>query len=159
MSIHHDLDIRPKPEKVLYINEVEIVDRTANAYEKDEKQEDNVRIYIPLDLNHKAIIRRLAQIGEKFGYPTDGNEFDYSCEVGRIIAQLEIYDQVWYVWERNCADSPEEKHHSQHGKALVEEMLDILEGWEENSCAECFPYDQIDELEEEYGIAREHHWK
>ncbi len=44
-------------------------------------------------------------------------------------------------------------------KKLVEEMLDILELWEENSVAERFPIDQIDELEKEYEIIREHHWK
>lgn len=100
MSIPHNLDIRPEPERVLYINEIGIADNTADQ---------------------------------------------------------QSYDQVWYVRERHYADSPEDKHHSQHGKRLVEEILDILEQWEENGIAECFPIDQIDELEEEYEIVKEHH--
>ncbi len=58
MSIHHKLDIYPEPEKVLYINEVAIADNTADQLSYDEEQPDNVRIYVPLDLNHRAIIRR-----------------------------------------------------------------------------------------------------
>ncbi|MCD7981463.1 MAG: hypothetical protein LUF32_03970 [Clostridiales bacterium] len=99
------------------------------------------------------------QIGIRNGYLTERNELSYVSEMQRIIAQLEIYDQAWYVREKDYADSPEEKHHSRHAKKLVEEMLDILEYWEESSTAECFPIDQIDELEKEYGIVRKHHWK
>lgn len=127
MSIHHKLDVYPEPERVLYINEVEIADNTAEQSSYDEEQPDNVRVYVPLDLNHRAIIRRMDQIGIRNGYLTERNEFNYVSEMQRIITQLEIYDQVWYVREKDYADSPEEKHHSRHAKKLVEEMLDILE--------------------------------
>lgn len=160
MSIHHNLDVHPEPERVLYINETEIADNSiCETNYDDQEQPDNVRVYIPLDLNHSAIIRRMGQIGLRNGYPTERNEFQYVSDMQKIITQLEIYDQVWFVREKNDVDSPEKKHHSLHGKKLVEEMLNILEQWEENSAAECFPYDEIDELEEEYGIVREHHWK
>lgn len=163
MSTHHTLDIHPEPEKVLYINEPWLADTSLLNMEHLSKepdvQPDNIRVYVPLDLNREAIIRRMYQIGARNGHPTEGNEFNYSTDVQQIITQLEIYDQVWYVRERDYADSPEKKHHSKHGKELAEALLDILEQWEENSAAEMFPIDQIDELEEEYEIVRKHHWK
>ncbi len=161
MSVHHDLDIHPEPEEVLYINETEIADDNIYESSREQQQEhpDNVRVYVPLDINHDMIIRRMNQIGIRNGNPTEENEFYYALDVQRIITRLEIYDQVWYVREKNYSDSPEKSQHSLHAKEIVEEMLDILEQWEENSSAECFPYNQIDELEEEYGIVRVHHWK
>lgn len=75
--MHHDLDIHPIPEKVLYINDLSIAD-TAFGYETKKQHQkaitgkihanggiladDNVRIYIPLDLNADQILSRLQQI-------------------------------------------------------------------------------------------------
>ena len=57
--------------------------------------DDNVCIYVPLDLNADQILSRLQQIYRVMGSPNDMNEMEFSCEVGKIISQLEIYDQVW----------------------------------------------------------------
>ena len=69
--MHHDLDIHPIPEKVLYINDLTIAD-TAAYYETRKQHQkaltgenranggilpdDNVRIYVPLDLNANQIL-------------------------------------------------------------------------------------------------------
>ncbi len=158
---HHNLDISPTPENVLYINETLIADESFYYYTSecdDLKEEDDVRIYIPMDLNQSAILRRLYLIGCNLGDPTEANEPDYWTKTQQIIAQLEIYDQVWYVRERNYPDEPGEHDHSKHARALVEQILDILEVWALNSSVELFPYDEINELEETYGITRSHEW-
>ena len=63
MSTHHMLDIAPIPEKVLYINEPWLIDSSFDGMEKVSEEPDpnpdNVRVYLPLDLNAEAILRRL----------------------------------------------------------------------------------------------------
>ena len=86
--MHHDLDIHPIPEKVLYINDLTIAD-TASYYESRKQYQkaltgepranggilpdDNVRIYVPLDLNANQILHRLHQIYRVMGSPDDMN--------------------------------------------------------------------------------------
>lgn len=69
--MHHNLDIYPIPEKVLYINDV------------------------PMDLNADKIMWRLYRIYMVLDDPDYRNETEFSTSVGIIVAQLEIYDQVW----------------------------------------------------------------
>ena len=126
--MHHDLDICPIPEKVLYINNLSIAD-TALGYETEQQHQkaltgkvhtdggilpdDNVRIYVPLDLNSDQILNRIQQIYRVMGSPNDMNEMEFSYEgVGKIINVL----------------------------------------MEDEGCAECFPYDVVDELKAEFGI-------
>ena len=75
--MHHDLDIHPIPEKVIYINDLSIADG-ACYYETEQQHQkaltgkvhtdggilpdDNVRIYVPLDLNSDQILNRIQQI-------------------------------------------------------------------------------------------------
>ena len=42
-------------------------------------------------------MRQLQSLYNKLGYPDDENESDYSIGVGKLISQLEIYDQVRVV--------------------------------------------------------------
>ncbi len=161
MSIHHSLDISPVPEKVLYINETTIADTTTYNQSKDKldtMEDDNVRIYVPLDLNQSAILRRLEMTGYRLGKPTVRNEAAYDEEWRKIITQLEIYDQVWCVREANFPNEPDEHWHSRHATELVEKILDLADDWAEKSAAEYFPFENIDALEEEYKITREHSW-
>ena len=131
--MHHDLDIHPIPEKVLYINDLSIAD-TAFGYETKKQHQkaitgkihanggiladDNVRIYIPLDLNADQILSRLQQIYRIMGSPKDMNEMEFSFEVGKIISQLEIYDQVWVARDLKNAIRIEERLHSTKGNCL-----------------------------------------
>ena len=79
--MHHMLDIHPFPKDVLYINEFELGD-VVNTYDSEKKYEkalsgkckkeggvlpdDNVRIYVPIDLNADYIINRLRWIIWRF---------------------------------------------------------------------------------------------
>ena len=75
--MHHKLDIYPYPREVLYINEFELID-VVNTYFKKKDYEkaltgknksqggilpdDNVRVYVPIDLNGDYIINRLCYL-------------------------------------------------------------------------------------------------
>lgn len=146
---HHSLDpyLIPKDKKLLYINEPWLIDKSLLEYphhrEPDEK-EDNIRIYLPMDLNKDAILRRLDYIIVVYGEAREDNETDFSIDVGMIISQLEIYDQIWFV-----RHMPKKGEHSREAKKLAAEIVDRLE--EIPDCgAECFPFELIDELKEEY---------
>ena len=72
MRQHHQLDPYPIPKdkSPLYINEPWLVDKTVLEYPMGkipEGKDDNVRIYIPLDLNKEAILRRLNSIIYHYG--------------------------------------------------------------------------------------------
>lgn len=149
--MNHDLDIHPIPEKVLYINDLSIAD-TAFGYETKKQHQkaitgkihanggiladDNVRIYIPLDLNADQILSRLQQIYRVMGSPNDMNEMEFSCEVGKIISQLEIYDQVWVARDLKNAVRIEERLHSTKGIELTKKIINVL--MEDEGCAELF---------------------
>ena len=163
--MHHDLDINPIPEKVLYINELEIAD-TVFYYDNEEQHQkaltgktcteggilpdDNVRIYVPLDLNADQILNRLQQIYQVMESPNDMNELEFSYQVGKIISQLEIYDQVWVARESENAVRIEEHLHSKKGIELAGKIIKVL--LEDEGCAEDFPYEIVNELKVEFGI-------
>ena len=63
----HNLDPYPLPQdkSPLYINEPWLIDKSLLEYPphpEPEEDEDNVRIYVPVDLNRKAILRRLESV-------------------------------------------------------------------------------------------------
>lgn len=144
---HHDIDLSPIPEDkgAMFINEPWLVDGTVESTRKDpEVESDNIRIYVPVDINRRAILRRLDAVIGKYGDATEDNEFDYSEEVGRLVSQIEIYDQVWFVRNMHSCGK-----HSDEAKKLVREFVarlrDIPDG-----CAECFPFEMVEDLEAEY---------
>lgn len=155
----HKLDVAPIPEKVLYINEPAIADRSIyDVCGTDEEinapvtDEDNIRVYVPLDLNRKALLRRLNGL-TKYGDLTTDSEMNYSCGVDGIITQVEIYDRIWYTREDEFFAAPDSKHHSKHVKELVREIISVLEEWGAAGSADCFPDDTIAELKNEYEIS------
>ena len=108
-----------------------------------EAQEDNIRVYIPLDLNRKAILRRLDDVIQRYGIARESNESSFSLDVKRVISQLEIYDQIWHI--RHMAEGK----HSRNAVRLVQEIIQRLEAIPDG-CAECFPFELIDRLKAEY---------
>ena len=146
---HHRLDPYPIPKNKtpLYINEPWLIDKSLLEYpphrEPDEK-EDNVRIYVPIDLNRDAILRRLDRVIAQYGEATEENEMEFSVDVGMVISQLEIYDQVWFV-----RHMPQEGEHSREAIALAREIVARLEEIPDG-CAEYFPFETIDDLKQEY---------
>ena len=162
----HKLDCKPIPENVLYINELNLVDslpyetniEMEKALTGKRKKEggvlpdDNVRIYVPIDINADAIMRRLHLLFVTMDYPTEDNESAYSFAVRRIISQLEIYDQVCVT--RNFENSVQKElggvRHSREGIELARRIADYLE--ENDGTAELFPWDEIEKLMQEFWL-------
>ncbi len=94
--------------------------------------------------DRNAIVRRIDRIISRFGEANEENESEYYAEVNQILNQVEIYDQVWYV-----RYTPENGKHSEEAVILVKEILEKLENIPDG-CAECFPFEIIEELKEEY---------
>ena len=113
--------------------------------------DENVRVYVPLDyLNAAQILNKLQQIYRIMESPDDTNELDFSYQVGKIISQLEIYDQVWVARDLGNAVRIEERLHSKNGIELDGKIVGVL--LEDEGCAERFPYDVVNKLKMEFGI-------
>lgn len=149
---HHDLDIHPIPKEKapLFINEPWLIDGTLlelgirrELLKAPENQPDNIRIYLPLDINREAILRRLEEIICRYGAATEANESSFCHDVRQVIAQFEIYDQIWHI---RCM---EEDRHSQKAIRLVQEIIARLQAIPDG-CAERFPFELIEELENAY---------
>lgn len=148
---HHKLDPWPIPtdKTPMYINEPWIIDKTLLEYEvhiEPEEEDDNIRIYAPLDLNRKAILRRLDRVIAQYEEANEANEMEFGVDVNMILFQVEIYDQIWYV-----RHMPKEGQHSSEAVSLIKEVIERLENIPDG-CAECFPFETIDELKQEYGL-------
>jgi len=146
---HHALDPYPIPKEEfpMYINEPWLIDKSLSELDvqkEPENEEDNLRIYVPIDLNKNAILRRLNRIIVDYEEANEKNESDFRLDVDMLIAQIEIYDQWWYV--RNM---PEKGRHSLETIKLVKKFILDLEQIPDGG-AECFPFETIDELKEEY---------
>ena len=147
---HHRLDPYPIPKDKtpLFINEPWVIDRSLLEMEQvieTDDAEDNIRVYFPMDINSSSILRRLDSIIERYGAASEENEMNYSVDVGMILAQLEIYDQIWYV-----RHMPEKGNHSKEAIELAEKIIERLEEIPDD-CAESFPFEEIEELRREYG--------
>lgn len=105
---------------------------------------ENVRVYIPLDINRNAILRRLDDLISRYGEANEENEMSFGSDVDAIISQIEIYDQIWFVREM-----PEKGKHSVKAINLVKEVIGRLENIPDG-CAESFPYETIEELKREW---------
>lgn len=149
---HHDLDIYPIPREKspMFINEPWLIDGTLlesegkrEALRQPEAQEDNIRVYIPLDLNREAILRRLDAAIVRYGIANESNESSFSLDVERVISQLEIYDQIWHV--RRMAEGK----YSVNTVRLVQEIIQRLEAIPDGG-AECFPFEMAERLRAEY---------
>lgn len=164
--MHHKLDIHPIPEEVLYVNDLSLIG--ALTYEtKDDMQkavtgkkkseggilpDDNVRIYVPMDLNADGIMSRLYALYASLGCPTECNESAYYSCVRKIITQLEIYDQILVVRkvEESIQKANGGERHSRKGIELAGQIVNYLE--ENEGTAECFPYDEVEELRETFWL-------
>ena len=147
--MHHTLDVYsiPREKEPMFINEPWLIDKTlleSCEEEYPDKEKDNIRVYVPLDLNHSAILRRLEAVIDRYGEANEENEMDFSIDVEGILSQVEIYDQIWYVREYQ-----ETMRHSQRAVSLIKEIIVLLENIVDGG-AECFPFETIEELRKEY---------
>lgn len=163
--MNHHLEITPVPEKVLYVNELEIADCSCN-YELQKQYdlaltgkkkseggilpEDNVRIYVPFDLNTEQILNRLRYIYAVLGNLDEDNEWEFASRVRNIVTQLEIYDQAWCSRDREQSIDVNGKLHNRKAIEVAQEIVNIL--MENEGCAECFPYEIVEELKANFGI-------
>ena len=153
----HALDIHPIPKEKasLYVNEPQLIDPSYSYLESlsddMETEPDNVRIYVPLDLNASAILRRLRIVISRYHEASEQNESDFSLDVRMLTEQIEVYDQIWFArGSQHRYDSQREFHgHSEEAVALVERFVAELEEIPD-ACAECFPFDLIADLKQEY---------
>ena len=123
----------PKEKEPLFVNEPWLIDSSMFKYwewkREPDAEEDNVRVYLPLDLNREAILSRLKTIINYYEWYTTENESDFSSDVGMLIEQVRIYDQFW------CEQTKvENSKHSERAISLVLEVIKRLDG-----CAELFP--------------------
>ena len=86
--MHHKLDIHPVPEEVLYINELSLAENVPYETKQDMEKavtgkcvrdsgilpDDNVRIYVPMDLNADIIMWQLYSLFGSLGHPSESNE-------------------------------------------------------------------------------------
>ena len=124
---HHRLDPYPIPkdQAPLYINKPWLIDKSLLEHlqhREPEEQPDNVRLYIPMNLNPEAILRWLDRVIAQYGEATEEDEMEFGVDVGMIISQSEIYDQVWFI--RHML---EEGEHSQEAKEFVRAIITRLE--------------------------------
>lgn len=119
---HHELDIKPVQESVTYINETWIADAMIHAPHDDHNpddlipdQPDNIRVYIPLDLNKDSILRRLGGIIHTYGSVSESNETSY------VIASC---SGLFRKGKNVCKKSFEEFVESQH---QLKEFLDSID--------------------------------
>ena len=159
---HHNIDPWPIPEdkKPRYINEPWLIDGSIADYYPEstieqlkvpDGEKDNIRVYVPLDLNRKAILRRMDWLILRYGEADEANEMYFSSDVERLVSQIEIYDQFWSV-----RHMPKEGEHSKEAVNLVREFVDKLLEIPDGG-AELFPFELIDELREEY-LGEESDW-
>lgn len=164
--MQHKLDIHPLPTDVLYVNELSLAGEALYETKQDMDKaltgrtksnggilpDDNVRIYVPMDLNADIIRWQPYSLHSTLGYPTERNESAYCSGVGQVISQLEIYDQVWVA--RSLEDTAQKEdggvRHSHQGIELAKQIVKHLE--EIEGTAECFPYDEIQELREAFWL-------
>ena len=139
----------PKDKEPLFVNDPSLTDHTLSEEAFSDKSyiaaDDNVRVYVPLDLSKEAILRRIDEIIARYGEATEANEFNYLSEIERVIAEIEIYDRIWYL-----RHMPEEGDHSSEGNSVISEVIAKLEEIPDG-CAETFPFELIAELRSEWG--------
>ena len=159
---HYQITSAPMPNdnSAIYLNEPWLIDHAntpqtkadVEKFQQPETSADNVRVYIPMDLNRAAILGRLDEIIDRNGECSEANELVYSAEVATIISQLEIYDQVHF--RRDC-DQKDDKtnnansNHSPSGQMLAKKIVAKLAEIPDDG-AESFPFDLIAELETEF---------
>lgn len=151
---------KPTPEDAVFVNDLSLASPlhygTRAAYEAaltgKRKAEggvlpdDNVRIYVPMDLNADFLLWRLHSLYESLGFPDEGNESAYQEAVGQLISLLQVYDAAQ-------AEKEQARGHSRKGKRLASEMIRCME--EHEGTAEHFPYEEMGMLGAEYGYNAE----
>lgn len=149
MKSKHSLDPYPIPKDKtpMFINEQHMAEIYDFEFKKDGSvpdDDDNIRVYVPLDLNRRLILRRLSRVINHYKEANEKNEIAFQADVLKIVSQIEIYDQIWYI-----RHMPGKREHSSEATELVREFVKMLEEIPDGG-AELFPFELVDELRNEY---------
>lgn len=133
MKNKHSLDPYPIPKDKtpMFINEQHMAEIYDFEFKKDGSvpdDDDNIRVYVPLDLNKRLILDRLTRVINHYGEANEENELFFQADVLKIVSQIEIYDQIWYI-----RHMPDEGEHSSDdyscaGKPRVRQDGNLLSG-------------------------------
>lgn len=151
-----NLDIKPKPtENVLYINDLSLANLFTEVLEvsSEEKMinppDDNVRVYVPLDLSYGTLYEELFLIIKRYdGSATFKNEGDFCCDIDRWFKRLEIYDRVRFVRDRNAIEKNHCDKAVELGQLAVKELADC------DNDGDYFPHNMIEEIETYFGFKK-----
>lgn len=112
--------------------------------------EDNVRIYVPIDISQEMILSKLSSLFCELGEVTWRNEMDYSVQVSTLITLLQLYDQLLIEQGNFPVVQTGETLHSKLAIETAKQMCDIL--IRNEGTGDTFPYDEIGELSKKYGF-------
>lgn len=151
MKSKHSLDPYPIPKDKtpMFINEQHMAEIYDFEFKKDGSvpdDDDNIRVYVPLDLNRRLILGRLTRVINHYKEANEKNEIAFQADVLKIVSQIELYDQIWYI-----RHMPDEGEHSSEAIELVRKLVKMLEEIPDG-CAELFLFELIDELRNEYSV-------
>lgn len=102
---HYKLDHFPISEDVkpIFVNDPELVDASLRSVdrqhdktkcENDQLHSENLRVYVPLDINRDTILRRIDYIIGRYGEVNEVNEYYFYEDVMQVVSQIELYNQV-----------------------------------------------------------------
>ncbi len=145
----NDCKLKPfegiKDGKTFYTDAAYLADKTMmDGIEPKGETDDRVRVYAPLDISEEEILRRLDNLTWHYGEANEDNEFEFSEDVRVLIGQIELYDCFWLEHGNTHGEK-----HSRQSVELVKKFIAKLEEIPDG-CAECFPFETIDELRGEY---------
>lgn len=112
--MNHKLDNHPISERMIYVNDLQLANDVPYETERELEAaatgnremeggillDDNVRIFVPMDLNADAIMRQLYMLYDALGPVDEGNECNYSSSLARIILQLEVMIRRGLQWKQ-----------------------------------------------------------
>lgn len=113
--------------------------------------EDNVRIYLPIDINAENIIRKLNRLYDQLGDVSEDNEWNYFIEVRKLIKFLTLYDSLLLEKKETEIIQIDDTVHAKLARETAREMVKIM--MENEGDAELFPYEECEELADLFGFS------
>lgn len=139
-------EVKNIPEDAVIVNDLSIT----RFNEGGLLPEDNVRIYVPMDVNQELILIKLESLFDELGELTWRNKMDYSIAVSKLIRLLELYDQSLIEQGNYPVVQTGETIHSKLAIETAEKMCRIL--IRNEGTGDMFPYEEIAELSKTYGF-------
>lgn len=112
--------------------------------------DDNVRLYVPLDINEDEIMQSVYSLYCMLGSPTEYNEMQYFSGMNKVLAKLELYDQLHcrHNFDQVSLNTETGEMHCRSAAVLAKKIKCLL--LEDEGCAEMYPYEIIEKLDQIY---------